>query len=73
MEATRAMIDMICHGVSAFFGPEGLCYVEAVVSQSRNIPMISYVSAKSIPNSKFEGRANKRIQEKNSTILKHQK
>jgi len=25
------------------FGPEGPCYVEAIVSQSRNIPMISYV------------------------------
>lgn len=42
--ATRAMTDMICDGVSAFFGPEGSCHVEAIVSQSRNIPMISYVS-----------------------------
>lgn len=42
--ATRAMTDMICEGVSAFFGPEGACYVEAIVSQARNIPMISYVS-----------------------------
>ncbi|XP_030761809.1 receptor-type guanylate cyclase Gyc76C-like isoform X2 [Sitophilus oryzae] len=40
--ATRAMTDMICEGVSAFFGPEGSCYVEAIVSQARNIPMISY-------------------------------
>ncbi|XP_058808902.1 receptor-type guanylate cyclase Gyc76C-like isoform X2 [Phymastichus coffea] len=41
-EATKAMIDMICDGVVAFFGPEGYCYVEAIVAQSRNIPMISY-------------------------------
>ncbi|XP_065155987.1 receptor-type guanylate cyclase Gyc76C-like isoform X3 [Atheta coriaria] len=40
--ATRAMTDMICDGVSAFFGPEGTCHVEAIVAQSRNIPMISY-------------------------------
>lgn len=44
VEATKAMIDMICDGVAAFFGPEGSCYVEAIVAQSRNIPMISYVS-----------------------------
>lgn len=44
VEATKAMIDMICDGVAAFFGPEGSCHVEAVVAQSRNIPMISYVS-----------------------------
>lgn len=44
VEATRAMIDMICDGVVAFFGPEGSCYVEATVSESRNIPMLSYVS-----------------------------
>lgn len=42
IEATKAMIDMICDGVAAFFGPEGSCFVEATVSQSRNIPMISY-------------------------------
>lgn len=42
--ATRAMTEMICDGVTTFFGPEGPCYVEAIVSQSRNIPMISYVS-----------------------------
>ncbi|XP_076549438.1 receptor-type guanylate cyclase Gyc76C [Osmia lignaria lignaria] len=42
VEATKAMIDMICDGVAAFFGPEGSCYVEAIVAQSRNIPMISY-------------------------------
>lgn len=40
--ATKAMTDMICEGVAAFFGPEGSCYVEAIVSQARNIPMISY-------------------------------
>ncbi|XP_017767090.1 PREDICTED: receptor-type guanylate cyclase Gyc76C-like [Eufriesea mexicana] len=42
VEATKEMIDMICEGVAAFFGPEGSCYVEAIVAQSRNIPMISY-------------------------------
>lgn len=44
--ATRAMTDMICDGIAAFFGPEGTCHVEAIVAQSRNIPMISYVSIK---------------------------
>jgi len=43
-EATNTMIEMICDGVVAFFGPEGSCYVEAIVAQSRNLPMISYVS-----------------------------
>ncbi|KYN04641.1 Guanylate cyclase 32E [Cyphomyrmex costatus] len=42
IEATRAMLDMICDGVVAFFGPEGTCFVEATVSESRNIPMMSY-------------------------------
>lgn len=42
--ATRAITEMICDGVSTIFGPEGPCYVEAIVAQSRNIPMISYVS-----------------------------
>ncbi|KAJ8964719.1 hypothetical protein NQ314_004684, partial [Rhamnusium bicolor] len=40
--ATKAMTDMICEGVSAFFGPENSCHVEAIISQARNIPMISY-------------------------------
>lgn len=42
--ATRALTEMICDGIATFFGPEGPCHVEAIVSQSRNIPMISYVS-----------------------------
>lgn len=42
--ATRAITEMICDGIAMIFGPEGHCYVEAVVTQSRNIPMISYVS-----------------------------
>ncbi|KYN16072.1 Guanylate cyclase 32E [Trachymyrmex cornetzi] len=42
VEATRAMLDMICDRVVAFFGPEGTCFVEATVSESRNIPMMSY-------------------------------
>lgn len=40
--ATRFITDMVCEGVSAFFGPEHTCLVEAIVAQSRNIPMISY-------------------------------
>ncbi|KAJ1522077.1 hypothetical protein ONE63_002388 [Megalurothrips usitatus] len=39
---TRCIVDMLCGGVSAFIGPEGSCHVEAIVAQSRNIPMISY-------------------------------
>lgn len=42
--ATRFITDMVCEGVSVFFGPEHSCLVEAIVAQSRNIPMISYVS-----------------------------
>lgn len=41
--ATRAITEMICDGIATIFGPEGACHVEAIVSQSRNIPMISYV------------------------------
>ncbi|XP_057667312.1 receptor-type guanylate cyclase Gyc76C-like isoform X1 [Diorhabda carinulata] len=40
--AVKAMTDMICEGVSVFIGPEGTCHVEAIISQARNIPMISY-------------------------------
>lgn len=36
---------MICDGVATIFGPEGSCHVEAIVTQSRNIPMIAYVSS----------------------------
>lgn len=43
--ATRAITEMICDGIASFFGPEGSCLTEAIVSQSRNIPMISYVSS----------------------------
>lgn len=57
VEATRAMIDMICDGVVAFFGPEGSCYVEAIVAQSRNIPMISYVSEPQISTISRRARA----------------
>jgi hypothetical protein len=43
--STRAITEMICGGVSAIFGPETTsCYVEAIVTQSRNIPMLAYVS-----------------------------
>lgn len=50
MLATRAITEMICDGVATFFGPEGPCHVEAIVSQSRNIPMISYVRNTQILN-----------------------
>ncbi|BES97780.1 Guanylate cyclase [Nesidiocoris tenuis] len=39
---TRVITDMLCEGVHAFFGPESSCYVESIVAQSRNVPMISY-------------------------------
>lgn len=42
--STRAITEMICDGVATIFGPEGSCHVEAIVTQSRNIPMIAYVS-----------------------------
>ena len=42
--ATRAITEMICDGVATIFGPEGSCHTESIVAQSRNIPMISYVS-----------------------------
>lgn len=48
--ATRFITDMVCEGVSAFFGPEHSCLVEAIVAQSRNIPMISYVSISELHN-----------------------
>jgi guanylate cyclase, other len=41
--STRAITEMICDGVATIFGPEGSCEVEAIVAQSRNIPMIAYV------------------------------
>ncbi|XP_041976899.1 receptor-type guanylate cyclase Gyc76C-like [Aricia agestis] len=40
--ATRLLTDMSCSGVVAFFGPEGPCHTEAIIAQSRNLPMISY-------------------------------
>lgn len=40
----RAITDMLCEGVYAFFGPEDSCHVESILAQARNIPMISYVS-----------------------------
>lgn len=40
--ATKAITEMICDGVTTLFGPEGNCYVEGIVAQSRNIPMLSY-------------------------------
>ncbi|PSN49479.1 Receptor-type guanylate cyclase Gyc76C [Blattella germanica] len=39
---TKVITQMICKGYDAFIGPEGTCFVESIVSQSQNIPMISY-------------------------------
>jgi hypothetical protein len=44
VRATLAITEMLCEDVAAFIGPEGSCFVESIVSQSRNVPMISYVS-----------------------------
>jgi len=44
VRATLVITEMLCDGVAAFIGPEGSCFVESIVSQSRNVPMISYVS-----------------------------
>ncbi|GFX43838.1 receptor-type guanylate cyclase Gyc76C [Trichonephila clavipes] len=44
LEGTNAVINMWRKGVIAFFGPENSCEVEATVSASLNLPMISYVS-----------------------------
>lgn len=46
--ATKAITEMICDEVATIFGPEGNCYVEGIVTQSRNIPMLSYVSPLSL-------------------------
>ncbi|KAG6449579.1 hypothetical protein O3G_MSEX006116 [Manduca sexta] len=40
--STRHITDMVCGGVVAFFGPEGRCHTEAILAQSRNLPMISF-------------------------------
>jgi ABC-type branched-subunit amino acid transport system substrate-binding protein len=44
LNATKIITDMLCHCVAAFIGPEGSCFVESIVSQANNVPMISYVS-----------------------------
>ncbi|KAL7287906.1 hypothetical protein TKK_0017969 [Trichogramma kaykai] len=53
-ESTRVMIDEICEGAVAFFGPEGSCYIEAKVSESKNLPLISYRSTIGI-DIRFDG------------------
>ncbi|XP_012544731.1 receptor-type guanylate cyclase Gyc76C isoform X2 [Bombyx mori] len=40
--STRLITEMSRAGVVAFFGPEGRCETEAIIAQSRNLPMISY-------------------------------
>ncbi|GFG40122.1 hypothetical protein Cfor_09373 [Coptotermes formosanus] len=42
LRATQFITQMLCQGVAAFIGPEGSCFVESIVSQSSNVPMISY-------------------------------
>ncbi|GBM05128.1 Receptor-type guanylate cyclase Gyc76C [Araneus ventricosus] len=42
LQGTNAVINMWRRGVIAFFGPENSCEVEATVSASLNLPMISY-------------------------------
>ncbi|GIY02056.1 receptor-type guanylate cyclase Gyc76C [Caerostris darwini] len=44
LEGTNAVINMWRNNVIAFFGPENSCEVEATVSASLNLPMVSYVS-----------------------------
>jgi hypothetical protein len=53
VRATLVITEMLCDGVAAFIGPEGSCFVESIVSQSRNVPMISYVSTESQVHSKL--------------------
>lgn len=42
--SSKHVVDMLCKGVSAIFGPEHTCYVEGTIAQGKNLPMISYVS-----------------------------
>lgn len=44
LSGTNSVINMWREGIIAFFGPENSCEVEATVSASLNLPMISYVS-----------------------------
>ncbi|GAB1861123.1 Guanylate cyclase [Camponotus japonicus] len=70
-DATSAMIDMICEGVVAFFGPEGSCHVEAIVAQSRNIPMLSYkCSDYKASTVKTEGRTFVRTEPPDTQVTK---
>ena len=42
--STQYITNWLCEGVKAFIGPEGTCFVESIVTQSQNLPMISHVS-----------------------------
>nr|CAD7429252.1 unnamed protein product [Timema monikensis] len=66
VKTTQAVVEMLCEGVSAFFGPEGTCNVEAIVAQSRNVPMISYVSTNSFLASPVTSRQVKSTQSRRS-------
>lgn len=71
--STRAITDMICDGVSAIFGPEGTsCYVEAIVTQSQNIPMLAYVNI-SISSSSYICQNISNSLFRNARIIRHQK
>lgn len=48
---TKIVTDMLFAGVNAFFGPEGSCYVEAIVAQAWNVPMFGYVCISSLQTS----------------------
>ncbi|XP_042220127.1 receptor-type guanylate cyclase Gyc76C-like isoform X2 [Homarus americanus] len=39
---SKSVVDLLCKGVSAIFGPEHTCYVEGTIAQGKNLPMISY-------------------------------
>ena len=42
--STHYITKWLCEGVKTFIGPEGSCFVESIVTQSWNLPMISHVS-----------------------------
>ncbi|XP_071513605.1 receptor-type guanylate cyclase Gyc76C-like isoform X3 [Panulirus ornatus] len=39
---SKHLVDLLCEGVSAIFGPEHTCFVEGTIAQGQNLPMISY-------------------------------
>ncbi|RWS24135.1 hypothetical protein B4U80_02047, partial [Leptotrombidium deliense] len=52
--STKAMLDQWRKNVTAFFGPEDSCSVEATIAASLNLPMISYKCSDSkVSNKQF--------------------